>query len=94
MINDLKLKIIIIFMIIGLVSCGGGGVPMGRDFSSISGCVSSMKGISSGPLKIVTDRSDRVAGALANGKTFNCEKKSSGTKGNYVEGWYMKAKSK
>jgi len=87
-------KLFTLSFVIGLTSCGGGSEVMGRNFSSISDCVSSMKRVSSGPVRITTDRSDQVTGALANGKTFSCEKKSSGTKGNYVEGWYMKAKSK
>jgi len=87
-------KLTIITLFLTLMSCGSGSELMGRNFTSIQSCVASMKNVSSGPLKIVTDKSDQVTGVLSNGKTFNCEKKSSGTKGNYVEGWYMKAKSK
>ncbi|MEC5319018.1 hypothetical protein VSX61_08720 [Brenneria populi subsp. brevivirga] len=75
---------------IGIVSLlvSGCGDVMVAKFSTLSECLSSMKSISSGPLKIARDTPSIVSGNLANGKTFACERKVTGTSGTYYEGWY------
>lgn len=62
---------------------------MNAEFRTMAACLSGIKKSSGQQLKVVTDKPDEVSGFLSNGKGFGCQKKESGTKGTYVEGWYM-----
>lgn len=66
----------------------GKDVPMGGEFSSIQSCVAAIEK-AVGPLKISVDKPDNVTGTTREGKLFSCQKKETGTKGTYVEGWYV-----
>lgn len=62
---------------------------MSAQFRTMAACLSGIKASSGQQLKIVTDKPNEVSGFLFNGKGFGCQKKESGTKGIYFEGWYM-----
>ncbi|MEL4887848.1 hypothetical protein N6P31_12320 [Pectobacterium betavasculorum] len=62
---------------------------MKAEFRTMQECLASIKAHSGSSLKVVRDKPDIVTGNLSNGKTFACEKKETGTKGTYYEGWYM-----
>ena len=62
---------------------------MSAQFRTMAACLSGIKTSSGQQLKFVTDKPHEVSGLLSNGKGFACQKKESGTKGTYFEGWYM-----
>ncbi|MEQ9905004.1 hypothetical protein [Pectobacterium aroidearum] len=63
---------------------------MKAEFRTMQECLSSIKAHSgSSSLKVIRDKPTIVTGYLSNGKHFSCEKKETGTKGTYYEGWYM-----
>lgn len=63
---------------------------MTAEFYSLSKCLEGLKKSSGQQLEIITDEPDKVSGLLSNGEGFACEKKTTGTKGTYYEGWYFK----
>lgn len=82
-------KIYFLVLFFFIVSCGNSQETMGREFRTMQSCVEFMEGVSRGKLDIVQDKSNIVSGKLANGKFFGCKKKSTGTKGEIIDGWYM-----
>ena len=62
---------------------------MKSEYRTLQECISGIQSSSGNTLKIITDTPDEVSGFLANGQGFACEKKVSGTKGVYFEGWYL-----
>jgi hypothetical protein len=62
---------------------------MQAEFRSMAECLQKIKQSSGSDLKVVTDKPTQVSGFLSNGQGFACQKKESGTKGIYYEGWYM-----
>lgn len=62
---------------------------MGAQFRTMTACLSGIEKSSGQKLKVVTDKPHEVSGLLSNGNGFGCQKKESGTKGTYFEGWYM-----
>lgn len=62
---------------------------MSAQFRTMATCLSGIEKNSGQKLKVVTDKPHEVSGFLSNGKGFACQKKESGTKGIYFEGWYM-----
>ena len=62
---------------------------MKAEFHSMQECLSAIKANGGEPLKIIHDKPDMVTGRLPNDKMFACEKKETGSKGTYFEGWFM-----
>ncbi len=62
---------------------------MSAQFRTLASCLSGIEKSSGQKLKIITDKPHEVSGFLTNGKGFACQRKESGTKGTYFEGWYM-----
>lgn len=62
---------------------------MKAEFHSMQECLSAIKANGGEPLKIIQDKPDMVTGRLPNEKMFACEKKETGSKGTYFEGWFM-----
>ncbi|ENO8634962.1 MULTISPECIES: hypothetical protein [Enterobacterales] len=62
---------------------------MKAEFHSMQECLSAIKANGGEPLKIIQDKPDMVTGRLPNDKMFACEKKETGSKGTYFEGWFM-----
>jgi len=62
---------------------------MSAQFRTMAACLSGIKTSSGQKLKVVMDKPQEVSGFLSNGKGFACQKKESGTKGTYFEGWYI-----
>jgi hypothetical protein len=62
---------------------------MKAEFSSLQNCLAAIKKNTGQKLEIVTDKPNEVSGFLSNKKGFACEKKVTGTKGTYYEGWFM-----
>lgn len=62
---------------------------MSAQFRTMAACLSGIEKSSGQKLKVVTDKPHEVSGFLSNGKGFACQKKETGTKGTYFEGWYM-----
>ena len=58
------------------------------EFSTMAGCLAGVANSSGSQLKPVRDKPDIVSGSQADGRTFACKRKSSGTKGTYYVGWY------
>lgn len=67
-------------------------VTMGGEFPSIQSCVATIEQ-AVGPLKISVDKPDKVMGTTREGKLFSCEKKETGTRGTYIQGWYLTKES-
>lgn len=85
-------KISYIFLILFLAAswgCGESKQSMNTEFSSLSTCLSGIKKNTGLSLKIITDKPNEISGFLSNGEGFGCNKVSSGTKGTYVNGWYI-----
>lgn len=64
------------------------GDVMRAEFRTLDDCLAKIKKSSGQELQIVTDKPNEVSGFLANRKGFACQKKETGTKGTYFEGWY------
>ncbi|OFC62847.1 hypothetical protein [Candidatus Erwinia dacicola] len=62
---------------------------MKAEFHSMQECLSAIKTNGGEPLKIIQDKPDMVTGRLPDDKMFACEKKETGSKGTYFEGWFM-----
>jgi len=62
---------------------------MNAEFYSMRECLQGIKKNSGYELDVVTDKADNVSGFLSNGEGFGCQKKSTGTKGTYYEGWFF-----
>lgn len=80
------LKVLVLTPVLIVTGCDS---VMKAEFSTLSGCLSSIETNSGHSLTAIRDKPDIVSGNLSNGKTFACELKTSGTKGAYYEGWYM-----
>ena len=63
---------------------------MSAEFYTMSECLEGIKRSSGFDLEVITDRPNEVSGFLSNGEGFGCKKKSTGTKGIYYEGWFLK----
>ena len=84
-------KLLIIASItILLPGCGDGSNTSmrGAEFSSLQNCLSGLKREMGSNLKIITDEQDEVSGIQTDGTFWACNKKTSGTKGIYWEGYY------
>ena len=80
--------ITLIYMILFSLQSHAGMI--GREFHSMSSCIKSIKNqTNSNSMELLTDSSQRIAGITSSGHQFNCSLKSSGTKGTYVEGYYV-----
>jgi hypothetical protein len=84
-----KLATTLIVSTIFFTTSGYAEEVMQAEFQTMASCLSSIKNSSGQELKIITDKPDEVSGFLSNGKGFACQKKETGTKGTYFEGWYM-----
>ncbi|HFJ4330390.1 hypothetical protein [Serratia liquefaciens] len=62
---------------------------MKAEFRTLDECLKAIERNTNSSLTIIRDKPEIVTGNLDNGKTFACEKKESGTKGMYYEGWFM-----
>ncbi|HGY1116626.1 TPA: hypothetical protein ACNUX9_003493 [Providencia rettgeri] len=62
---------------------------MSADFKSMNDCLLGIQAASGKSLEIVTDKPNSVSGFLSNGKGFGCDRKESGTKGVYYNGWFF-----
>lgn len=68
---------------------------VGRKFSSMNECLTSIMTINNEKLDPMTDKPDHVSGFLGKtGRQFNCEVKNTGTEGSFVDGWYEQFKKK
>jgi hypothetical protein len=61
---------------------------VGREFSSIKSCLSSIE-TNAGPLKIVKDTHEEILGRTAAGHLFACTREDTGSRGTYYSGWYV-----
>ncbi|WP_228723129.1 hypothetical protein [Limnobaculum xujianqingii] len=82
-------KLLITFFTITLSSVCFADSVMKAEFENLDECLKEIKMNTGLTLKIIRDKPSIVTGNLSNGKTFACERKESGTKGVYYEGWYM-----
>ena len=82
-----------VFLMSMLFACGDGSKEMIRqaEFTSMYSCLAGLRNDSGLKLEVIRDTRELVSGTLSNGKAFGCEKKESGTKGNYYVGWYYVA---
>ncbi|MDX9840568.1 MAG: hypothetical protein RBS95_03875 [Desulfobulbus sp.] len=87
--NEKIVLYFIIFIIFFSVTNSNATNTMKAEFPSLQSCLFAIEKSSGQKLKIITDKPDEVSGFLANGKGFACQKKVTGTKGTYFEGWYM-----
>ncbi|CAI0755177.1 Uncharacterised protein [Serratia proteamaculans] len=62
---------------------------MKAEFRTLAECLKAIEKNTNSSLTIIRDKPEIVTGNLDNGKTFACERKESGTKGTYYEGWFM-----
>jgi len=84
-----RFKCYVVFGLVALfTACGGSTSTMVGEYSSMSKCLAGMKSSSGENLKIITDKPNKVSGKLSNGEFFSCKFKSTGTKGQYYEGYY------
>lgn len=72
-----------------IASIGHASETRVAQFRSLAECLIGVEKSSGQKLKPVTDKPGEVSGFLSNGKAFSCQKKETGTKGTYFEGWYM-----
>lgn len=81
-------KVIVIMAIaISLGGCGDPTMNMVAEYRTMSECVDWVQSAAGMQLNIITDKPDEVSGKFGD-KYFGCNAKQSGTKGNYVEGYY------
>ena len=83
----MKLNVIIFFSIIATAGNALADSIMKGEFNSLDECLSAVKANGGEPLKIIQDKPDKVTGRLPNNEVFGCEKKETGTRGIYFEGW-------
>lgn len=76
--------------ILALQGCSNNQQPtiMGFESRSMQECLENIKKQTNSSLDIIRDKPEIVTGRLDNGEIFGCEKKSTGSKGVYVEGWW------
>ncbi|EPB9486893.1 MULTISPECIES: hypothetical protein [Citrobacter] len=84
----MKLKVIVFVSAIAVTGSALADDIMKAEFNSLQECLSAIKVNGGEPLKIVQDTPDKVTGKLPNNEVFGCEKKETGTKGTYFEGWF------
>lgn len=88
-----RLLLCILMLSVSMAMHGGDkDVTMGGEFPSIKSCVETIEE-AVGPLKISVDKPDKVMATTREGKLFSCEKKETGTRGTYIEGWYLTKES-
>ena len=86
--KNILLSLILISSTAVFTSCSSPSVNS-ADFNSMQQCLSSIKNSTGEELEIVTDKPDNVSGVLKDSrKLFGCQKKSSGSKGTYYNGYY------
>lgn len=85
------IKIAVILSSITVAGCGDGSNSqvMSAEFNTMQSCIAGIEKNSGMSLDIITDKPDEVSGFLSNKEGFGCQRKESGTKGIYYEGWYM-----
>ncbi|EKO8773787.1 hypothetical protein L6R44_02765 [Enterobacter cloacae complex sp. ECC445] len=84
----MKLKIVVLVASLAVTGNSLADDVMKGEFHSLQECLSAIKLKGGEPLKIVQDTPDKVTGMLPNDEAFGCEKKETGTKGTYFEGWF------
>lgn len=72
-----------------LAGCGEPKSAMNAEFQTLQECLKGIAKNSGNTLRVVVDEPGNVPGFLSNGEGFGCQKKISGTRGAYFEGWYM-----
>jgi len=81
--------ILALIVAVGLTACGKDSETFGGKFGSISACLEKTQTHANSKISFVaTDEPGKVTGKLANGATFGCVLKATGTQGTFVEGWY------
>ena len=84
----MRVFILLLFTLVSLNSYSDS--VMNAEFRTMKKCLAKIpKASKQNIAKIIRDTPKIVTGNLANGKTFACEKKVSGTKGVYYNGWFM-----
>jgi hypothetical protein len=78
-----------------LAGCDSNNVVKGAKFSSLQGCLLSIKVATGLELDLVIDTPEQVAGSLVNTRrSFACTKEVTGTQGVRWDGWYEVESSK
>ncbi|EIJ36978.1 zinc ribbon domain-containing protein [Thiothrix nivea] len=60
----------------------------GAEFSTLEQCMTGLQKELGAKLRVIIDEPEEVTGSQADGTFWACEKKSTGTKGIYWEGYY------
>lgn len=78
-------------LVVVLSGCSDGtsSSVMSAEFRTMASCLEGIKRNTGSTLNVITDNPDKVSGTLSDGRTFACERKSTGTKGTYYEGWFV-----
>ena len=84
-----KSQYLFILMTIALAACEPAPSVQSGKFSSMQRCLAALQKSTGMKLDIVRDNPEIVSGYLGNTKRdFGCQKKSTGSIGTYIEGWY------
>ena len=85
----MKKTLFMALVALSLTACNKPPPSIGGKFATIKGCLLILQEHSKSKINMIAiDTPTKVTGILSNGAPFGCVFRSTGTEGNYVEGWY------